>query len=137
MAVVEGEGYAVGNLDEIGEGWGFRKIRRELGVKEFGVNAVVVPAGYEAGWHYHKEQEELYFCHRGTVELDFGDGTTQRLEEGGLARVDPATRRRIRNPGDVDAVCVVVGAKDGYRGRDGVLPEGETSRFGSSPPPPG
>ena len=32
--------------------------------------------------------------------------------------------------GDGDAVYVVVGAKDGYVGRDGRLAEGETSRFG-------
>ncbi len=38
--------------------------------------------------------------------------------------------RKIRNVGDEDAVYVVVGAKDGYVGRDGQLPEGETSRFG-------
>ena len=38
--------------------------------------------------------------------------------------------RRIRNVGDEDAVYVVVGGKDGYVGRDGRLPEGETTRFG-------
>ncbi len=41
---IEGDGYALGSLDGLGEGYGFRKIRRELGVKEFGVNAIVLPA---------------------------------------------------------------------------------------------
>ena len=54
-----------------------------------------------------------------------GDGTSQRLEEGGLARVDAATHRKVRNVGDVDAVYVIVGAKGGYVGRDGQMPEGE------------
>ena len=42
---IEGDGYAVGSIDGIGEGYGFRKIRRELGVSAFGVNAIVMPPG--------------------------------------------------------------------------------------------
>ena len=41
---VQGDGYAVANIDGLGEGPGFRKVRRELGVEEFGVNAIVLPA---------------------------------------------------------------------------------------------
>ena len=52
----------------MGDGYGFRKVRRALDVTAFGVNAVVMPAGYEGGWHYHDEQEELYFVHRGRME---------------------------------------------------------------------
>ena len=132
---VEGDGYAIANLGEMGDGPGFRKVRRELDVKELGVNAIVFPPGFEAGWHYHEQQEEVYFVHRGALELDFGDGTTHRLEEGGCARVDAATARRTRNPDDRDAVVFIVGAKGGYVGRDGKLPEGEASRFGSSGAP--
>jgi uncharacterized cupin superfamily protein len=127
---VEGEGYAVANLSALGEGPGFIKIRRGLGVTAFGVNAIVIPPGFETGRHFHEEQEELYFVHRGTIEIEFGDGTAHRLGEGGLARVDAPTVRKIRNVGDADAVYVIAGGKDGYVGRDGQLPEGETSRFG-------
>ncbi|MEZ5077971.1 MAG: cupin domain-containing protein [Solirubrobacterales bacterium] len=124
-----GDGYAVANLSELGEGPGFRKIRQELGVNAFGVNAIVLPPAYATGSHYHDEQEELYFLHRGRVEIEFGDGSTEVLEEGGLARVDPATPRRLRNLSDSDeAVYFVVGGKDGYVGRDGHLEEGETHR---------
>ena len=122
---VEGDGYAVANLDGIGEGYGFRKVRRELGVKELGVNAIVLPADLETGFHYHDEQEELYFLHSGRVEIEFGDGRRFTLGPGGLARVDAATRRKVRNVGSGDAVYLVVGAKGGYVGRDGRLPEGE------------
>jgi mannose-6-phosphate isomerase-like protein (cupin superfamily) len=132
--VTQGDGWAVGSLDGIGEGYGFRKIRRELGVQAFGVNALVLPPGYQAGWHFHDEQEEMYFVHRGTVAFEFGDGTEQVLGAGGIARVDAATHRRLRNAGDDDAVVVVVGGKDGYVGRDGRLPEGESSRFGAGGP---
>ena len=126
--VRRGEGYAIGHIDDLGEGPGFRKVRRGLGVTAFGVNAVVLPAGIETGLHYHDQQEELYLVHRGTIEMEFGDGTVERLSEGTLARVDPATVRKLRNAGDEDAVYVCVGGKDGYVGRDGRLPEGEDGR---------
>jgi mannose-6-phosphate isomerase-like protein (cupin superfamily) len=119
------DGYATGSLDALGEGPGFRKIRHGLGVTEFGVNAIVMPPGVESGFHMHERQQELYFVHRGAIEMTFGDGTTHRLEAGGLARVDAATPRKVRNAGDEDAVYVVVGAQGGYVGRDGFAPEGE------------
>ncbi len=56
-----GEGYAVSSLDAMGEGYGFRKIRREVGVTAFGINAIVLPPGYATGMHYHEQQEETYF----------------------------------------------------------------------------
>jgi quercetin dioxygenase-like cupin family protein len=123
---VEGDGYAIGSLDALGEGYGFRKIRTALGVTAFGVNAIVLPAGIEAGKHYHDEQQELYFVHKGELEMEFGDGSTHRLGAGCLARVDPQTVRQFRNVGDEDAVFVVVGGKGGYVGRDGHVPEDET-----------
>jgi quercetin dioxygenase-like cupin family protein len=126
--ITVGEGYAVGDLDALGSGPGFRKVRKGLGVTAFGVNAIVMPPNIESGFHYHDEQEELYFVHRGTIEIEFGDGTVQRLTEGGLARVDAATPRKISNPGDTDAVYLIAGGKDGYIGRDGRVPEGEEQR---------
>jgi quercetin dioxygenase-like cupin family protein len=130
--VMTGDGYAVANVDDLGDGPGFRKVRRELGVTAFGVNAIVLPPGLETGRHYHEEQQELYFLHRGRVEIEFGDGRTVTLEPGGLARVDAPTVRLIRNVGDGDAIYLAVGGKDGYVGRDGRLPEGETGRVRST-----
>jgi quercetin dioxygenase-like cupin family protein len=123
-----GDGYAVGHLDDLGSGPGFRKIRKGLGVTAFGVNAIVLPPGIETGVHYHDLQEELYFVHRGAIEIEFGDGSVERLQEGGCARVDASTERKIRNRGDGDAIYVIVGGKDGYIGRDGQVPEGEEQR---------
>jgi mannose-6-phosphate isomerase-like protein (cupin superfamily) len=126
--VTSAEGYAVGHLDDLGDGPGFRKIRKGLGVTAFGVNAIVLPAGIETGFHYHDLQEELYFVHRGTIEMEFGDGSVQRLGEGGLARVDAATVRKIRNVGDGDAIYLCAGGKGGYIGRDGRVRPGEEQR---------
>jgi uncharacterized cupin superfamily protein len=123
-----GDGWAVGSIDAMGDGPGFRKVRKELGVTAFGVNAVVIPPGYSSRRHYHERQEELYFVHRGTLEFNFGDGSTHTLGPGGFARVDPSTVRSLRNVSDTeDAVYVCVGGDGGYVGRDGLLPEGETS----------
>ena len=133
--VIAGDGYAVASIDAIGEGYGFRKIRRELGVTAFGVNAIELPPGYETGSHFHDEQEELYFVHRGRVQMTFGDGEVRELGPGGLARVDAATVRKVKCLGDEPALYLVAGGKDGYVGRDGRLAEGETSRFGAAGSP--
>jgi quercetin dioxygenase-like cupin family protein len=122
--VKTGDGYAVGDLADLGEGPGFRKVRKGLGVTAFGVNAIVMPAGVETGFHSHETQEELYFVHRGAIEMEFGDGSLERLEEGTFARVDAPTLRKVRNVGDSDAVYLCAGGKDGYVGRDGRAPEG-------------
>lgn len=127
METVTGDGYAVGSLDGMGEGPGFRKVRRELGVQSMGANAIVIPPGYDTPVHYHEEQEELYFVHSGELEIRFGEDGSEsfRLGPGGLARVDPHTVRSLRNVGDGDAVFFCVGAKDGYVGRDGRTAGGE------------
>jgi quercetin dioxygenase-like cupin family protein len=126
--VRRGDGYAVGHIDDLGDGPGLRKVRRGLGVTAFGVNVIVMPPGIESGFHYHELQEELYFVHRGSIEMEFGDGSVERLGEGSAARVDAATVRKLRNVGEDDAVYLVVGGKDGYIGRDGRLPAGEEGR---------
>jgi uncharacterized cupin superfamily protein len=132
----QGDGYAVANLSDMGEGYGFRKVRKILGVNAFGVNGIVIPPSYETGRHLHEKQEELYFCHSGKIAIVFDDGTEHELAPGGCAWVDAPTVRKIRNLSDSeDATYLVVGGKDGYVGRDGALPEGEVSRFGDDAPP--
>jgi quercetin dioxygenase-like cupin family protein len=131
--VITGEGWAVTHLDQLGDGPGFRKIRPALGITAFGMNAIVLPPGAETGRHFHKRQQEVYFLHSGRIEMQFGDGATQTLEPGGVARVDPSTVRLVRNIGDGDAVYVVVGGAGGYVGRDGLLPEGEERRYRATP----
>ena len=133
--VTAGDGFAVGSLDALGDSPGFRKIRRELDVKEFGVNALVLPPGVGGGFHYHDRQEELYFVHQGEVEFEFGDGSKHVVGAGGLARVDAATHRRLMNVGSTEAVVVIVGAEGGYVGRDGQMPEGEDGRIRTAEPP--
>ena len=113
----------------MGEGPGFRKVRKELGVSAFGVNAIVMPPGYATGRHFHERQEELYFVHQGRIAFSFGDDGSVSLGPGDFVRVDrgdgPLAAQRVARRGG--AVYVCVGGAGGYVGRDGRLPEGETS----------
>jgi quercetin dioxygenase-like cupin family protein len=127
MSISTGDGYAVAHLEDLGEGPGMRKVRSPLRVTAFGVNAIVLPPGYETNPHAHEQQEELYFVHRGQVEFHFGDGTRHVLAAGGLARVDASTVRSLKNVGDGEATYVCVGGSEGYVGRDGVVASFEAS----------
>ena len=114
------DGYAFGTIDELGDGYGFRKVRQALGVEAFGVNAIVMPPRYEGVHHYHDEQDELYFVHSGTARVEV-EGEERVLGPGGLVHVSSTTPRRISNAGDEDLVLLVVGGKGGYVERDGHL----------------
>ena len=113
-------GYSKGSIDELGEGPGFRKVRQELGVQAFGVNAIVYPPGQEGFLHYHDEQDELYFVHSGRARFHV-DGDEFELGPGGLVHVESTTPRKVSNVGDEELVLLVVGGKDGYVGRDGKM----------------
>jgi mannose-6-phosphate isomerase-like protein (cupin superfamily) len=123
-------GYAFGHLDELGDGPGFRKVRRALGVTAFGVNGIVFPPGYEGFLHYHETQDELYFVHRGRARVEVG-GEVRELGEGGLLHVESTTPRKVSNASETEElILLVVGGKDGYVERDGMLvdPERDLAR---------
>jgi mannose-6-phosphate isomerase-like protein (cupin superfamily) len=114
-------GYVFGSLDELGQGQGYRKVRRALGVSAFGVNGIVYPPGYEGFLHYHDTQDELYFVHRGRARVEIGD-EVRELGEGGLLHVEATTPRRVSNASESEElVLLVVGGKGGYVERDGHL----------------
>jgi quercetin dioxygenase-like cupin family protein len=116
--------HAFSSLDELGDGYGFRKIRAALGVEAFGVNAIVYPPHYEGPEHYHDTQDELYFVHKGRIRVDVA-GESRELGEGGLFHASSTTPRRISNVGDEDAIVLIVGGKGGYVERDGHLVDPE------------
>jgi len=122
--------YSISSLDALGEGYGFRKVRGPLGVSAFGVNALVLPPGFEGPNHYHDHQDELYFVHRGTATFSF-DGDEHEVAEGGIIHVESTTHRMISNRTGDDLVLFIVGGKDGYVERDGqvVSPEDLAKRI--------
>ena len=114
-------GYTFSSVDELGEGFGFRKVRGALGVTAFGVNAIVFPPGYVGFKHWHDKQDELYFVHRGRARVEVGD-EVRELGEGGLLHVESTTPRLVSNASDTEnLVLLVVGGKGGYVERDGHL----------------
>jgi mannose-6-phosphate isomerase-like protein (cupin superfamily) len=128
-------GFAFGSIDELGDGYGFRRVRKPLGVTAFGVNAIVYPPGFEGFLHYHETQDELYFVHSGTARFEV-DGEERVLGPGGLCHVESTTPRKVSNAsaGD-DLVLLVVGGSGGYVERDGhMVDEADIERrasFGS------
>lgn len=113
--------HAFGSIDELGEGYGFRKVRRALGITAFGVNGVVMPPGFDGFEHFHYEQDELYFVHRGLARVEVGD-EVRELGPGGLLHVESTTPRRVSNASeDEELVLLVVGGSGGYVERDGEM----------------
>jgi len=127
--------YAFSSLEELGEGPGFRKIRGALGVTAFGINGIVMPPGHDGFLHFHDTQDELYFVHRGQVEVEV-EGERRVLGEGGLFHVEATTPRKVSNPFDEEAVLLAIGGKEGYVERDGhMVDEADIARrasFGKS-----
>jgi uncharacterized cupin superfamily protein len=121
--------HAFSSIDELGESYGFRKIRGALGVTAFGVNAIVYPPSYEGFHHFHDTQDELYFVHAGTARVEV-EGEEHVLEPGGLFHVQSTTPRKVSNASDEDdLVLLVIGGKDGYVARDGhMVDEADVAR---------
>jgi mannose-6-phosphate isomerase-like protein (cupin superfamily) len=112
--------HSFSSIAELGENYGFRKVRQALGVSAFGVNVIVYTPGAQGIEHYHDLQDELYFVHSGTARFEV-DGEERILGPGGLCHVEATTPRKVSNAGDDDLVLLVVGGKDGYVERDGQL----------------
>jgi|SRR2546425_5203416 len=110
--------HAFGSIDELGENYGFRKVRQPLGITAFGANVIVYPPGAQGVNHFHDVQDELYFVHSGTARFEV-DGEERVLGPGGLCHVESTTARKVSNAGEDDLVLLVIGGKDGYVERDG------------------
>jgi mannose-6-phosphate isomerase-like protein (cupin superfamily) len=116
--------HSFSSIDDLGDGYGFRKVRAPLGVTAFGINAVVYPPGMEGFLHYHDTQDELYFVHSGTALFE-ADGEAHQAGPGGIFHVESTTPRKVSNIGDDDLVLLIIGGKDGYVERDGHMVDEE------------
>ena len=95
----------------------FQRLRSELGVTSFGINLITLEPRQRLRVHLHERQEEVYLVLAGELTL-IVEGEPHRLAEGTLARVGPAARRQLTNPGDQRALILAMGGSGEHQGRD-------------------
>jgi mannose-6-phosphate isomerase-like protein (cupin superfamily) len=79
----------------------------EMGARTMSVNWLVIPAGAEQALRSHEEGEQVYVVVRGGGTMSVA-GDTQRVSEGDLILVPPATEHSIANDGEGEMACVSV-----------------------------
>ena len=79
----------------------------ELGSRNLSVTWLEIPAGVEQTLRSHEDAEQAYVVVRGAGAMSVA-GDTQRVGEGDLILVPPATEHSIANDGDTGFACVSV-----------------------------
>jgi len=79
----------------------------EMGARNMSVTWLEVPAGAEQTLHSHEEAEQVYVVVRGAGTMSVA-GDTERIEEGDLILVPPATDHAIANDGDASLACISI-----------------------------
>jgi oxalate decarboxylase/phosphoglucose isomerase-like protein (cupin superfamily) len=84
--------------------------RRLLGLTGVALGLINLPAGQGYTFtHSHREQEEVYIVLAGTGRL-LVDGEEVPLEAGDMVRVDPVSKRALKNDGEVPLRILCAGA---------------------------
>ena len=79
----------------------------ELGSRNLSVTWLSVPAGAEQRLHSQEDGEQAYVIVRGGGTMSVA-GDTQRVGEGDLILVPPATDHSVSNDGDAELACVSI-----------------------------
>ena len=98
--------YTIASLDELGEGYGFRKIRKALGVTAFGVNALVFPPSYEGpGSLPRRTRTSSTSSTAGTRDASRSTATSTSSAKEGSCTSSPTTPPQgLESHGDEDLV---------------------------------
>jgi uncharacterized cupin superfamily protein len=96
----------------------FVLLRRELGVKAFGMNLIVLQPRQRGRIHAHERQEEVYLVLEGELTLGV-EGEEHVLGRGELVRVAPSVRRQLINRGAQRLALLALGGSGEHLGRDG------------------
>jgi len=76
-----------------------------------------VGPGEKLSYHYHEEQEELFYVVSGTGQMLIGeDKELVEIPEGGFIKPGVSTPRSLRNDTDEDVVWLIVGAPPVFEG---------------------
>lgn len=79
----------------------------EMGARNMSLTWLEVPPGAEQTLHSHEEAEQVYVVVRGVGTMSVA-GDTERVEEGDLILVPPATDHAIANDGDAALACISI-----------------------------
>lgn len=79
----------------------------ELGSRNLSVTWVTLPAGASQTLRSQEESEQAYVVVRGSGSMSVA-GDTQRVGEGDLILVPPATEHSVSNDGDAEFACVSI-----------------------------
>lgn len=79
----------------------------EMGARNMSVTWLEIPVGAEQALRSHEGAEQVYVVVRGAGTMSVA-GDTQRVVEGDLILVPPATDHSIANDGDGEMACVSV-----------------------------
>jgi mannose-6-phosphate isomerase-like protein (cupin superfamily) len=79
----------------------------ELGSRNLSVTWVMLPAGASQTLRSQEESEQAYVVVRGSGSMSVA-GDTQRVGEGDLILVPPATEHSVSNDGDAEFACVSI-----------------------------
>ena len=119
-------GYAFGPSRSSARGYGFRKVRRALGVTAFGVNGIVLPPGFTKGSIIGTTRRTSCTSCIAAVRASRSAARNMSSVRAGCCMSRRRTPRRVSNASDEDElVLLVVGGKDGYVERDGRLVDPE------------
>lgn len=84
--------------------------RRTLGLTGVALGLINLPPGQGYTFtHQHREQEEVYMVLSGQGRLLI-DGEMVELAAGDMVRVDPASKRALKNDGDAPLQIICAGA---------------------------
>jgi mannose-6-phosphate isomerase-like protein (cupin superfamily) len=79
----------------------------ELGARNLSVTWLTVPAGVEQTLRSHEQAEQAYVVVRGAGTMSVA-GDTQKVGEGDLILVPPATEHSVNNDGEVELACLSI-----------------------------
>jgi mannose-6-phosphate isomerase-like protein (cupin superfamily) len=79
----------------------------ELGARNLSVTWLAIPGGAEQTLRSHEQSEQAYVVVRGSGSMSVA-GDTQRVAEGDLVLVPPATEHSVSNDGDTELACVSI-----------------------------
>lgn len=79
----------------------------ELGSRNLSVTWISLPAGASQRLRSHEESEQAYVVVRGSGSMSVA-GDTQRVGEGDLILVPPATEHSLANDGEAELSCLSI-----------------------------